>query len=125
MPLTPLVCATITRNQEASLHSKETFNSVWVIESFNPNDRFERQGEAIKAGEPILLRHCQSQKFLATDNHTIQNDFGAEFEVFTHSFTNVNKTQNLALEQRGNITSDVSTRFQLDQNVFYLETAPS
>ena len=61
---------------------------------------------------------------MATDNNIIQNDFGAEFEVFTHSFTNVNKTQNLALEQRGNITVDVSTRFQLDQNVFFLETAP-
>jgi len=44
---------------------------VWVIESLNPNDRFERQGEAVKAGEPILLRHCQSQKFLATDNNII------------------------------------------------------
>jgi len=42
MPLTPLVCANITRNQEASLHSKDTFNTVWIIESLNPNDRFER-----------------------------------------------------------------------------------
>lgn len=92
MPLTPLAQANITRNQEASLHTRDTYQAVWVIESLNPNDRFERQGEAVKAGEPILLRHCQSQKFLATDNHIIQNDFGAEFEVFTHSFTNTNKT---------------------------------
>ena len=60
MPLTPISCAAISRNQEASLHSKDTFNSVWIIESLNPNDRFERQGEAVKAGEPILIRHCHS-----------------------------------------------------------------
>jgi hypothetical protein len=58
----------------------------------NPNDRFERQGEAVRAGEPILIKHQHSLKYLAADVQIINNDFGAEHEVFTHSFTNANKT---------------------------------
>lgn len=42
-----------------------------------------------------------------------------------HNFCMLNKTQNLALEKRGNITVDVPTKFQLDQNVFMALTAPS
>lgn len=37
----------------------------------------------------------------------------------------MNKTQNLALERKGNITTDVPTRFQNDQNVWSFETAPN
>jgi hypothetical protein len=31
-----------SRLQEASLHAFDSFNTVWVIDSFDPNDRFER-----------------------------------------------------------------------------------
>jgi len=52
--------SSVSRQQEASLHAFDSFNTVWVIDSFDPNDRFERQGEPVKAGEPILLRHCHT-----------------------------------------------------------------
>ena len=82
-----------------------------MIDSLNPNDRFERQGEPVRAGEAILFRHCQTQHYLACDVKPFKNDFGTEFEVCCNSFSSTNKTQNLALEKIGNITVDVPTRF--------------
>lgn len=54
-------CSAQSRLQECSLHANETFNTTWVIDSFDPNDRYERQGEAVRAGEAILFRHCHTQ----------------------------------------------------------------
>lgn len=117
--------SSVSRHQEVSLHAFDSFNTVWVIDSFDPNDRFEREGEPVKAGEPILLRHCHTQQYLASDLVVEKNDFGIEYEVSAHSFACLNKTQNLALERNGNITTDVPTRFQQDQNVWFFETAPN
>jgi hypothetical protein len=50
--------------------------------------------------------------YLASDNVRHGNDFGGECEVMCHSFSNANKTQNLALEKKGALTTDVPTRFQ-------------
>lgn len=41
-----------------------------------------------------------------------------------HSFALLNRTQNLELEKKGSITSDVPTKFQQDQNVWFMVTAP-
>lgn len=62
---------------------------------------------------------------MASDSVVEKNDFGSEYEVMTHDFACMNKTQNLELEKKGNITVDVPTRIQNDQNVFVFETAPS
>ena len=66
----------------------------------------------MKANDPILIKHCQTTHFLASDLNVYKTDFGNEFEAMTHSFALLNKTQNLALEKRGNITVDVPTKFQ-------------
>ena len=42
-----------------------------------------------------------------------------------NSFATKNRSQNLALEGQGKITGDLPTKFQEDQNVFYLVTSPS
>lgn len=112
MPHGPACHSPVSRNQEASMHAHASFNNVWVIDHCDPNCRFEMQGQPIKAGQPLLIRHCQTQQYLAGDNRSFKNDFGTEYEVSAHSFCNSNKTQNLALEARGNITVDVPTRFQ-------------
>jgi hypothetical protein len=107
------------------MHPHVSFNNVWIIDSLNPNDRFERQGEPVSAGECVLFRHCQTTHYLASDKKSFKNDFGTEFEVSAHSYNTINKTQNLHLEKQGAITSDVPCRFQGEQNHFTIETAPS
>lgn len=57
-PKSQSVYSPVTRYQEASVHSKESYLGVWIIDSLDPNDRLERQGEPVMAADPVLLRHC-------------------------------------------------------------------
>lgn len=83
------------------------------------------EGQVVKAGEPVLLRHVNTNIFLAADEKfKIKNDFGSENEVHCHNHSTNNKSQNLALEQEGRLTVDVPTKFQQNQNLFILHTAP-
>ena len=107
------------------MNAADSFINTWVIEAVDPNIRLEMQGQPVKANDPILIKHCHTQQFLASDCNVYKTDFGNEFEAMVNSFCLLNKTQNLALEKRGNITVDVPTKFQLEQNVFSILTAPS
>jgi Ca2+-binding EF-hand superfamily protein len=60
MPHGPSAHAALSHNQECSMHPQSTFNNVWIIDSMDPNFRFERQGEPVKAGECVMFRHCQT-----------------------------------------------------------------
>lgn len=87
--------------------------------------RFELQGEIVKANDPVLLRHQHTCTYLAVDNKAkYNNDFGTEFEAHCQNYSTNNRSQNLEMEFQGRLTSDVPTKFQLDYNVFYLQTAP-
>ena len=92
--------------------TKPDANGVWVIDHVDPTIRFEMQGEPVKAGDPVLLRHVTTCVYLAADNsYKIKNDFGSENEVHCKNHSSFNKSQNLALEQDGRLTVDVSTKF--------------
>ena len=105
--------------------TQPNFDSVWIIDHIDPNERFEMQGEIIKANDPILIRHHHTSVYLAADDKTkYNNDFGTEYEVYCCNHSTKNRSQNLALEYEGRLTSDVPTKFQEDYNVFFLQTAP-
>ena len=53
-----------------------------------------------------------------------KNEFGTEFEVHCHNHATNYKTQNLEMEYQGRLTVDVPSKFQYDQNVFVIQTAP-
>jgi len=62
---------------------------------------------------------------MATDNSLkYKNEFGTEYEVHCHNHSTNYKTQNLEMEYKGKLTSDVPSKFQHDKNVFVLQTAP-
>ena len=83
------------------------------------------EGQVVRVGEPVLIRHTNTNVFLAADDKfKIKNDFGSENEVHCHNHSTQNKSQNLALEQDGRLTVDVPTKFQHNQNLFILHTAP-
>ena len=105
--------------------TKQDYHSVWIFDHVDPNERFEMQGEIVKAGEPCLIRHVQTCVFLGSDeNQKYKNDFGTENETYCYNHATKNKTQNLYMEFDGRVTSDIPTRFQEDKNVFFLQTAP-
>lgn len=115
----------VTRKQEVSMNANEGHNSIWEIDAVDPNIRLEMYGEPVKATDPILIRNVQTNAYLASDLNAYKTDFGTEYEAMVNNFCLLNKTQNLALEKTGNITVDVPTKFQLDQNVFCAITAPA
>lgn len=83
------------------------------------------QGEIVKAGDPVLIRHVTTCVYLGSDDaYKVKNDFGQENEVQCCNYSSKNKSQNLSLEREGRITVDVPTKYQLAQNVFCLLTAP-
>ena len=122
----PTICSPVSGNGLAAASaSRQDYNSVWVIDHVDPNMRFEMQGECIKAGDPVLIRHVQTCVFLASDvKQKYKNEFGTENEVHCQNHCTLNKSQNLALENNGQLTSDVPTKFMEDKNVFFLQSAP-
>ena len=123
---TPTVCSAVSNRQVGCVTAaRPDFNSVWVIDHVDPTCRFEMQGEVVKAGEPVLIRHVQTCAYLGADsNSKYKNDFGTENEVYCFNHSTKNRSQNLALEGEGRLTSDVPTKFQEDYNVFFFQTSP-
>lgn len=82
-------------------------------------------GEKVPANEPVLIKHSNTNHFLASNANKIKLPNSVnEFEVSVKSHAQSKKTQNLALEKTGNITSDVPTKYQGDENYFMICTAP-
>lgn len=80
-------------------------------------------GEPVKLNDLILIKHCFTQQWIASDHHKQTNDFGTEFEVFAKSFQNLQKTHNLIAEKQGRTTIDINLRYQENQNIFKIQTA--
>ena len=82
----------VSRLNEANMSGSSTYAGVWVIDTVDPNFRLERQGEPVATNDPILIRHCSTSHYLASDNKRYANDFGGEKEVMCHSFAVLNRT---------------------------------
>lgn len=83
------------------------------------------QGEIVQSDKPVLLRHVQTCVFLGSDNSLkYKNEFGTEYEVHCHNHATNYKTQNLEMEYKGRLTSDVPSKHQHENNVFVLKSAP-
>jgi hypothetical protein len=91
-------------------------NTLWTVEHFNPKERFEGNGESVIAGEIVLLKHCATGQWLASDTVMYTNDFGKEFEVYAKSWLTNNKTQNLFSEKVGHISTSDTLRNQHNRN---------
>ena len=88
---------------------------IWHVD---PNVRFTTKSEPVPVNEPIVIEHCATAHYLASDAFEYKNDFGNELEVSVHSYATLNKSQALALEKTGKLTRDLPTKFQNDQNIW-------
>lgn len=59
----------------------------------DPTLRNSVEGHPVKANDPIIIEHCATSKFLASDKINYRNDFGSEFEVSVHSYCTTSKNQ--------------------------------
>lgn len=81
-------------------------------------------GSPVIANDPVLIEHCATSHYLASDKINYINDFGQEYEVCVNSYSTNNKSQSLNLEKIGKITRDQPTKLQYDQNSWIIVTAP-
>ena len=81
-------------------------------------------GQPIKANSPIIITHCATSSHLASDLIDYWNDFGMKYEVNVHNYSTKNKSQNLALENKGTLSAGIPTKFSCDENVWCVSTAP-
>ena len=77
MPISNQNYAKFSRKQEVSVTSKDTFNSVWIVEYHDPKVRFEYNGQPVQCDQPVLLKHCFTAQWLASDNvqYRFENNF--------------------------------------------------
>jgi len=76
------------------------------------------KAQPIELGQPVLLEHCGTSHYLASDLIEYRNDFGVEYEVSVHSYATLNKSQSLSLEKSGKQAAGAPTKFQEDQNIW-------
>jgi hypothetical protein len=96
------------------LANKAVHTTIWVVEHVNPNLRESTLGQPVPANAPVVIKHCATGSALASDYVDYRNEFGSEYEVCVHNFVTGNKSQNLALENKGLITGTASTKFSFD-----------
>ena len=105
------------------MYTKLGYDTVWTIEHLDPNKRYAIKSQVVEANQPVIIEHCGTSHFLASDMIEYRNDFGIEYEVCVHSYATLNKSQSLALEKTGKLTRDLPTKFQQDQNVWTFVTS--
>lgn len=115
----------VSRLQEVTFMLKNNFNTIWILEHPDPNQRLEATGKAIGTDDTVLIKHEMTNQWLAADNKLYENTFGKEYEVMAHNFLVNNKSQNLIQEKKGIITIDTPSRAQTDENLWLLLGAAS
>ena len=65
---------------------KDNIDSIWIIEHYDPKVRFEMTGEPVRVDDQILLKHSHTANWLGSENNVVKNIYGAEMEVFVHSY---------------------------------------
>jgi hypothetical protein len=66
---TPTICAPMSQKQIVYANAaKASSDGLWTIDYANPVMRFEMEGQVVKSGEPILIRHNNTNVFLAADD---------------------------------------------------------
>jgi Ca2+-binding EF-hand superfamily protein len=115
----------VSRLQEVTFMLKNNFNTIWILEHPDPNQRLESTGRVIGVDETVLVKHEMTNQWLAADNKLFENTFGKEYEVMAHNFLVNSKSQNLSQEKKGVITIDTPSRSQTDENLWLVLGASS
>lgn len=107
------------------MSSKKVYNTVWEVEHFEPDQRLASYGQPVGVNTPIMLKHCETCQHLASANFEYKNDFGTEYEVNVHSYTQANKGQKLAQESTGKVNAVLAGKTHLDENGWSILTRSS
>jgi hypothetical protein len=54
---------------------------MWRIDSVGKDTSFDMEGEAVKLGKSVFIKHSLSGSPLAARDSQLLNDYGSEFEL--------------------------------------------
>ena len=118
--LSPQNYSRFSRNQEVLINPELGYNSVWCIEHIDSTLRFSLEGKPVNIKEPFVLKHCSTNRLLASDLINYYNDYGNEYEVCCNNFLTNNKYQALCSEKEGRMKIDTKTRLEKEQNIWFI-----
>ena len=68
----------------------------------------------------ILIKHVQTNQWLASDTKPLVNNYGEECEVMVHNFYVKSKSHNLSQEKKGTGSVDIPTKGQTAENIWVI-----
>jgi hypothetical protein len=95
---------------------KIPYDCAWTLLPGPMDERIISQGTPVVAGAPLLLTHCFTNKRLASVHVPLPTDFGTEFGVCAHTYTETGKVNKLMRESMGRPTNNLITRAETDEN---------
>lgn len=114
---TPQIFARFSRNQEVCLNIKPIYNTVWRIMPVEGNAS-PLMGQPVQAQTELNVEHCATKELLSNDKISYGNQFGNEFEVSAKRHNVKHKPQQLAGENFGKKTIDLSNQVVSVQNTW-------
>ena len=119
-PVSPMVFARFSRNQEVCLVTKPNYNTVWTIAPGNAAAK-TKYGQQVRAGDPIILQHSATVQYLSTDKIAYNKEFGNEMEVSAMCASTKAKTQMLAGEYNGDKVREDVVKNVANTNIWTIE----
>lgn len=114
--ISPQIYSRFSRNQEVCVNAKHSYEAAWVIEHPDPTLRYAVEGQPCKAVDQFVIRHCATNRLLASDLVNYYNDYGLEYEMCCNNFLSNNKYQALDAEKVGRLKVDTPIRTEQSQN---------
>ena len=74
------------------MHTKKPYNTHWIIEFVDPNNRFEAAGSVVTSNATLIIKHSSTNQYLGSDTNAIKTDYGREYEVMGHTHCTQNKS---------------------------------
>lgn len=71
----------VSRKQLVYSTQEKSFRAIWRIQSIGRDDSADMDGEPVKLGDSIFIKHQSTGSPLACRDTTILNDYGSEHEV--------------------------------------------
>ena len=95
------------------------YECAWSIYPADMDERIVKMGQPVVAGAAFTIRHCFTEKALAGVFVKLHSDFGSEYGVCAHTYTETGKVNKLMRETMGKPTMPgLITRAETDENLW-------
>ena len=71
----------VSRKQLVFATKTKSFKCMWRIDSVGRDTSFDMDGEPVKLGTPVFIKHCSTGSPLACRDTQVFNDYGSEYEL--------------------------------------------